>query len=87
MLDISGSLVDLVIIFQQCLPKDIALFIWIVIVIGISTLLVLKTEYSGLEVNTMPADALAPKVISASASMVLAVAESNQDRIYVKRQV
>ena len=33
----------------------------------------LETEYSGLVVNTMPADALAPKVASASAGMVLAV--------------
>ena len=32
-----------------------------------------KTEYSGLEVNAMHADALAPKVASASASMVSAL--------------
>ena len=31
------------------------------------------TEYSGLGVNGMPADALAPKVASASAGMLLAV--------------
>ena len=30
-------------------------------------------EYSGFGVNTMPADALAPKVASASVGMVLAV--------------
>ena len=29
----------------------------------------LETEYSALEVNTMPADALAPKVAGASAGM------------------
>ena len=34
------------------------------------TLLMLETNNSGLEANTMPADALAPKVTSASASMV-----------------
>ena len=33
----------------------------------------LETEYSGVGVNTMPADALAPKVARASAHMVLAV--------------
>ena len=31
----------------------------------------LETEYSGFGVNTMPADALAPKVARASADMVL----------------
>ena len=33
----------------------------------------LRTEYSGFGVNTMPADALAQKVASTSAGMVLAV--------------
>ena len=33
----------------------------------------LETEYSSLGVNTMPADALAPKVARASAGKVLAV--------------
>ena len=33
----------------------------------------LETEYSGLGVNTMPADALASEVARASAGMVLAV--------------
>ena len=33
----------------------------------------LKTEYTGFGVNTIPAGALAPKVVSASASMLLAV--------------
>ena len=33
----------------------------------------LKMGYSGFGVNTMPADALAPEVASASAGMVLAV--------------
>ena len=32
----------------------------------------LETEYSGFAVNTMSADALAPKVARASADMVLA---------------
>ena len=35
--------------------------------------LMLETEYSGLGVNTMPADALAPKVARASTGMLLAV--------------
>ena len=38
-----------------------------------------KTEYSGLEVNAMPVDALAPKVASASAGMASAL----QDRLHV----
>ena len=33
----------------------------------------LETEYPVLEINTMSADALAPKVARASAGMVLAV--------------
>ena len=33
----------------------------------------LETEYSGLGVNTIPADALAPKVAGPSAGMILAV--------------
>ena len=33
----------------------------------------LETEYSGFGINTMPVDALAPKVVRASASMVLIV--------------
>ena len=33
----------------------------------------LEMEYSGFGVNTMPADALAPKVARASAGMVMAV--------------
>ena len=37
------------------------------------TLLILEMEYSGFGVNTMPADALAPKLARASAGMVLAV--------------
>ena len=32
----------------------------------------LETEYTGFGVNTIPAGALAPKVISASTSMLLA---------------
>ena len=38
-----------------------------------------EMEYSGFEVNTMPADALAPEVTRASTGMVLAV----QDRQHV----
>ena len=37
------------------------------------TLVMLAIEYSGFGVNTMPADALAPKVARAPAGMVLAV--------------
>ena len=37
------------------------------------TLLMLEMEYSSFGVNTMPADALAPKLARASAAMVLAV--------------
>ena len=33
------------------------------------------TEYSGFGVNTMPADALAPQIASASAGMALAVCD------------
>ena len=33
----------------------------------------LETKYSGLGFNTIPADALAPKVANASAGMVLTV--------------
>ena len=43
------------------------------------TFLMLKMEYSGFGVNTMPADAVAPKVARASADIVLTV----QDRQYV----
>ena len=39
----------------------------------IKTLLMLDTEYSGFGGNTMPADAMDPKFIRASADMVLAV--------------
>ena len=39
----------------------------------ILTLVMLEKEYSALEVNILPADALAPKVARASAGMVLAV--------------
>ena len=39
----------------------------------ILTVLMLETEYSSFGVNTMPADAPAPKVTRASAGMVLAV--------------
>ena len=37
------------------------------------TLLVLETDFSGLGINTMPDDALTPKIARASAGMVLAV--------------
>ena len=39
----------------------------------ILTLLMMETDIQVLGVNTMPADALAPKVARASAGMVLAV--------------
>ena len=41
------------------------------IIIQTLTLLMLVMEYSGLGINTMPTDALAPKVARASARMVL----------------
>ena len=36
-------------------------------------ILMLETEYMALGINTIPADALTPKVARASAGMVLAV--------------
>ena len=37
------------------------------------TLLMVRTEYSGFGVNTIPADAMAPTVVRASTDKVLAV--------------
>ena len=43
--------------------------------VTVLSLVMLETEYSGFGINTMPADALVPKVTSASAGMVLVVYE------------
>ena len=45
------------------------------------TFLMLEMEYSGLGVNTMPADALAPKVSRASAGMVLSALDRQHVRL------
>ena len=50
-------------------PSDV----FVIPQLSVLTLLMLETEYSDFEVNTMPADALAPKVSRASAGIVLAV--------------
>ena len=41
--------------------------------IQLSTLLMLATKYLAFGINTIPADALAPKVSNASAGMLLAM--------------
>ena len=49
--------------------------------ISTQSLLMPETEYSGFGVNTMPADALAPKVARISAGMVLLVYEREHLRL------